>query len=486
MLARNTLLNLLGLGAPLLVAIFAIPLLIAQLSINRFGVLALIWMVIGYLSLFDLGLGRALTQQLSELLGRENPLDADNLVWTALALMLALGIVGAILIVALTHWTVGSVLRIPKELQSETARAFYVMAISLPFVITTTGLRGILESFGRFGIINAIRLPMGIVTFLGPLAVTYIENDLAYIAGILVITRILAWALHLYCCFQAMPLMRDGVRISREHAKLLLVSGGWMTVSNVISPLMGYLDRIFLGMTGSLAAVTYYVTPNELVTKLGIVPGAITATLFPQFAAKHLLLGQEMMDLLFRCSRYLFLVLFPVLFFVVLFAHELLTLWLGESFANKSFRALQYLMVGMTVNCFAQLPFTLIQASGRSSVTAKIHLAELVPYAIMLWGAAYFEGINGVALVWALRAVIDTLLMYRYTVPIPRPWALQDKHVALLLLLVLSGLTAAFMITDAIGKVFLLFGGGGSILFYFWRNVLEPSEKRIILRPFVK
>jgi O-antigen/teichoic acid export membrane protein len=62
LLARNVVWNLIGGGAPMLVAVFCIPILAKGLGTDRFGVLALAWALIGYTSLFDLGLGRALTQ----------------------------------------------------------------------------------------------------------------------------------------------------------------------------------------------------------------------------------------------------------------------------------------------------------------------------------------------------------------------------------------------------------------------------------------
>ena len=59
------------------VAIFSIPILIRDLGTDRFGVLALAWAIVGYASLFDLGLGRALTQLVAQKLGadpaRRNP-----------------------------------------------------------------------------------------------------------------------------------------------------------------------------------------------------------------------------------------------------------------------------------------------------------------------------------------------------------------------------------------------------------------------------
>ncbi|MEW5961224.1 MAG: oligosaccharide flippase family protein, partial [Chloroflexota bacterium] len=104
LLARNTLYNLIGQGAPMLVALFAIPLLINGLGTERFGVLTLAWMVIGYFSLFDLGLGRALTKMVAEKLGAGREQEIPALVWTALFLMVLLGLVGTLVVSLLSPW----------------------------------------------------------------------------------------------------------------------------------------------------------------------------------------------------------------------------------------------------------------------------------------------------------------------------------------------------------------------------------------------
>ncbi len=41
-----------------------------------------------------------------------------------------------------------------------------------------------------------------------------------------------------------------------------------MTVSNVISPLMFYVDRLVIGAMVSVVAVAYYATPFEVVSRL--------------------------------------------------------------------------------------------------------------------------------------------------------------------------------------------------------------------------
>ncbi|NJS13252.1 MAG: hypothetical protein HC788_00115 [Sphingopyxis sp.] len=89
---RNTFYNLLGLGLPLLVALFAIPVLIDSLGSANFGILTIIWAVVSYFGLFDLGLGRAVTQQIAATMAADQGARIGGIVGTASLLMLGLGI----------------------------------------------------------------------------------------------------------------------------------------------------------------------------------------------------------------------------------------------------------------------------------------------------------------------------------------------------------------------------------------------------------
>src|SRR5439155_14376215 len=102
LLARNTIWNLVGNGAPMAVAVFCIPILIRGLGTERFGVLTLAWALIGYASLFDLGLGRALTQLVAQKLGTGDEREVPQVVWTSLLLMLALGVAAAAAIIGIS------------------------------------------------------------------------------------------------------------------------------------------------------------------------------------------------------------------------------------------------------------------------------------------------------------------------------------------------------------------------------------------------
>src|SRR5258708_16077863 len=137
LLARNVIWNLIGNGAPMLVAVFCIPLLIRGLGKDRFGVLALAWALIGYASLFDLGLGRALTQLVAKKLGAGEEREIPSLAWTSLLLMLLLGLAGAAIVALASPWLADRGLNVPAALQGETLQSFRLLGLSMPFVITT-------------------------------------------------------------------------------------------------------------------------------------------------------------------------------------------------------------------------------------------------------------------------------------------------------------------------------------------------------------
>src|SRR5258708_24833208 len=94
-LIRSTLWNFIGQAIPLFIAIRAFPVLVAKLGIERFGVLTLVWVAIGYFSLFDLGLGRAMTQMIASNLGQRAEIALAGVIKTGLTLMGVISLAGA-------------------------------------------------------------------------------------------------------------------------------------------------------------------------------------------------------------------------------------------------------------------------------------------------------------------------------------------------------------------------------------------------------
>jgi O-antigen/teichoic acid export membrane protein len=326
--------------------------------------------------------------------------------------MAALGILGAIVLALLSPILVHNLLKTPVAIQAETTRAFYLLSLSVPCVISTTGFRGVLEARQKFGIITAVRIPLGVATFAAPLLVLPWSNALPAVVGILVVARAVFLIVYVFLVLRDMPLLMHRFEIDVRLLPMLFSFGAWMTVSNIVSPIMSYLDRFLIGMILSLTAVAYYATPFEAVTKLLILPMALVGVLFPAFSTALVSDKEHAGRLFLRAVKYVVLVLLPLTAIVVLFAQNGLTLWLGAAFAGHSTRVLQWLAIGVFANGLALLPFALVQGAGRADITGKLHLLELPFYLAAVWYLTNHFGIEGTAIAWTGRVIIDSALLF--------------------------------------------------------------------------
>lgn len=479
LLARNTIWNLIGNGAPMLVALFSIPVLIKGLGTDRFGMLTLVWALIGYATLFDLGLGRALTQLAASRLGSGDEQEVPPLVWTSLLLMMLLGIVGAVVVELVSPWLVRRVLHVPSMLEHETVHSLYLLGLSIPVVISTAGLRGLLEAHQRFGLTSALRIPMGVFSFAGPLLVLPFSKSLFPVVAVLVAGRVIAWCAHLLLCLRVAPALRLGVVWQRAAVHPLLRFGGWMTVSNLVGPLMVTIDRFLIGSLLSVSAVAYYATPYEVITKLWLIPSALLGVMFPAFSTSFVQDRNRMARLFARSVKYLLVILFPMVLLVVVLAQDGLKLWLGAEFAQRSARVLQWLAVGVFINSLAHVPFGMVQGVGRPDLTAKLHLVEVPAYLAALWWLTKTHGIEGAAITWTARAGVDALALFvlaRRFLPVRVPFSSQT---ILMAVLALASLGLATVLQGLVLKgVFLLL----TILSFSlcaWFLVLSPEERKL-------
>jgi O-antigen/teichoic acid export membrane protein len=471
MVARNAVLNLVGHAAPLLAALFLVPPLISRLGGERFGFLALAWALVGYFSLFDLGLGRALSRLVAERQGTPAAAELPQLSRTALSLTIGLGAAAGVILFAAAGPVAERLLELPEALQADGKIALRVLAVALPMVTLTSALRGILEAGQRFGWVNAIRIPLGILTFAAPLAATAWSESLVALAVALAAARLAALVAHGLVCARLFPQLAKPGWPRLPAAREMLGYGAWLTVSNVVGPLMVYIDRFVIAGMLAISWVAYYSAPYEVVTRLWLVPAALTGVLFPVMAAA----SPELLARLYRTGvKAVLIAVFPIALVAILFAPEWLDAWLGGEFAARGVRVAHLLCFGAAVNCLAYLPFTLLQARGHADLAAKCHLVELPVYLVVLWNGIRGWGIEGAAFAWALRCLADAAALFVLARHAQPRFTAGQLAIMALSAAALVAAMASFSLAEKVvylPAVLVLFGAAA------WLLLLDESER---------
>lgn len=410
-LATNTVWNVSGQILPLLVGIAVIPLLIHKLGMDRYGFITLVWVLIGYAGLFDFGISRAMTRIVAHRLARNDDAGALHIANVSTNYLLMFGLVLGGGMAGFSELLVERYLNIPQALHTEALHAMWLLSASIPVVMLSTGYRGCLEAYQKFGLINLIRVVLGVATYLGPLGVLIFSDRLEYVVAFVVFMRLVSNYAHAevcrrHCGFVFRPAWPDALA-----SKELFSLGGWISVSNMVGPLLTYLDRLILGGLVVMQMVAYYATPYDLVSKMLIIPFALTATLFP--VASGLKPGSEAVRALYLgMVRVLFVIMFPVVFTVIALAEPGLHLWLGADFARHGAQVMQVLALGILFNTLAQAPATMIQATGHPKWMAILHVIELPLFVLALWLLTREYGILGTAIASASRFFLDAVALF--------------------------------------------------------------------------
>ena len=490
LLARNTLLNFIGQAVPLLVGVITIPFIIRGLGTERFGLLSLAWMVLGYFTIFDLGLGQATIKFVAEALGKGEEGEISRLVWTAVTIQVLFGFLGALVLVGITPLLVEHILNIPLELVREAKVTFYLLALFIPVILVFGSFSGVLQATQRFDLVNAVKIPSSALTFLLPLFGLFLGFHLPGIVALILVARFVALLALVTLDLRIFPGLR---KFSPQFVlfRILFSYGGWVTASSIVGPVLVYLDRFLIASLLSMAAVAYYTAPYEVVIRLGIIPASLTITLFPTFSALEGIGDRQKLGMLFaRSVKYVLLAVVPIILIIELFAKEILQIWLGSDFALYSTIVLQALALGIAINCLAYVPYALLQGIGRPDLTAKFHLLELPLHIAIMWVLVSQWGIAGAAVAWTIRVALDALLLFVAAFKVCRfsLYLLASNGLMLtsLALVLLTGI--AYGLRNLAGTLplfaqFILFVALFSLFSWVvWKKLLDTSDRRAILK----
>ncbi len=484
---RNTVLNLAGQVIPLLVGIATMPYVIRHLGPDRFGILSLAWVIVGYFALLDLGIGPATTKFVAGLLGKGGIEKLPALVWTALVTQSSLGLVAGVLLAVAVPTLVERLLRIPPGLHTEARWVFLILTVSLPIGFATGSLGGVLAASQRFDLLNAISIPSSFLNYLLPVAALALGFGLPSIVLFLVIARLAVLAILFLLCSRLYPALRRRFAFNRALLRPLLGFGGWVTISGAVSPILNYFDRFLIGAFVSIAAVGFYTPPCIIATKLWILPTSLGATLFPAFSASASRGDHKWIsNALVRSLKYLLLLVGPAALVLIFFARPILTLWLGVEFAEQGAVVLQILPLAVLINSLALVPSNVLLAVGRPDIPAKLHLVEVPLHVGLGWFLVIKYGLPGAALAWAIRVSLDSLLLIVAACWVTRtPARLLAGRDLMRSVVTLASLAAGLAILWASGHTLLanafvtLFLAAGSLL-GSWHYVLDREEKRHI------
>ncbi len=399
-------------AAVVFLAFFTAPYIVHHLGVDLYGVLVLVGLTTSYFGLVELGLGQASIKFLAESYHRNDRAEVARVFWTSVLCYLFMGCIGAATIVGFTPLLI-RILNFPPTLTQVTTRVFLVSAIGLLITMQAGVASSVPRALERFDISSKLGAALAITQSLVSVSLLYLGFSLLGLVVGSVVIQFLGLTAYWLVIRSIDPGLGRPV-FDLPTLKRLIRFGGFVTVSQVVGPLLVHLEKFIMGGILSLSLVAYYTVPYNLVWTLTMLPSAIAVVLFPTFARLNAA-GQSgrVAEIFLRSTKFIFASLLPVAFMLAFYSSEFLRAWMGADFAAQSSIVLKILAFAVVINAVAWPAFQLLQAFGKPEVAARLHLLEVGVHVPLCFFLIVKFGLIGGAIAWGIRVLLDSILLNR-------------------------------------------------------------------------
>jgi len=482
LLIKNSILNVGGQIVPLFIAFFTIPYVVSHLGMELFGILSIVWVLIGYFTIFDCSLGTATTKYISESLSKKDKLNINKIYWTSLFLIICLGVIGVCLFCIFIPTLAVRFFIVNPKLLPEIMAVSIIASPLILFLLVKSVFIGTMQAYQRFDIVNIITISNITCSQLAPVWVLFRGKGLKEIIIWLVIIEFVFTLIWFIVSLRIIPERKFRGFLALAEFKKFSFFSFWLIIQRVMNWIQLNIHTVLIGMLISVSMIGYYAIPYSLATKIGLIGAGINPVVFPA-ASFFDGSNQEKAKRLFYASlKYTVLLYGLGCLLLFIFAKEILVLWMGIDFIKSVF-VTRLLAASMFLGGISWILSIFIQINNPRFLSL-FSIITAPCYLVVLWFLTKKFSFNGCGYAYLILCVTSTVTYIIYFIKkgyIMRPPRLNLKllvGIFCLMLILLLNLLIKYIgkmnLPIIIGNIMVL------IIGYFvvsWVFFLHEDEK---------
>lgn len=419
---KNTLSNWVGMVATTIVAILMTPYILKYIGDERYGIYQIVFSVLNYLILLELGMRGSVTRFASKYIHAGEERSLNKVMSTTFVICICVGIIVIVLCV-LFGLTAPRLFSISESYRAQSLTLFIGLGLSTALSFTSYAFSGILIGHYRYELQNIYLL----ITVAGRalFVVLFFSSGWASLTSWALAT-VLSSFIGLVYIVAAAYMVQKGLCIKIGLANIATVKELWgFGLWNMLMQLSGLLiisaNPIIIGIFLGSEAVPYYSIPFMLVTRLQSFVRGMTATLMP-YASGTLASGDKVLlrHLLYRGTYMASMLVFPVGGVLLVMCKDLFKVWLPSGY-ESSWVVYGILMIAFFGSITQTTSYYILLGGGDIRGTAMAYVgAGIAAVILSVCFMGYFHwGIIGGAIALVIPRFISTCIF--------QPWYISRQ-----------------------------------------------------------
>lgn len=399
LIMRNTGSNVLVLLVKIIITLIMTPIFVHALGNHDYGVWEVVFAVVGYMGLLDMGMKPAIIRYVAKYNAEGDRVLLDELYSTAFLFMLA---VGCLMLLVFSVWALywPELLSADGGSHQRYALLLAIIAIELLFAFPGYVAESFFQGFQKYSLINSITIFNSILGAI--LLYNYIDAfDAIVVLALVNAAGITAKYLTYFCLLATKKHGR--FRLSFQACNMAMMKR--LFAFGIKSFIQGVAHRIEAGSAPLIismfmgpAYVIFYAIPASLARYLQTLGWTITQVFLPIFSelcGKNDTVATREIYLLY--SRYIVAALLPLAVLAFFLGGDFISLWVGEEYVQGS-------MVLQVMVIYYMLPFInpfssrYLMAVNKHGLLAKVYPVVAVANLIVSIILINSIGVEGVAI----------------------------------------------------------------------------------------
>jgi O-antigen/teichoic acid export membrane protein len=398
----NTVATIVSVLIPGLLGLWSLKPLLELLGAETFTLLSFFWVYTSHLGFFDLGISRNLGIELPKLPNVEK----SKLVNESVRKGLAYSVLG-ILVVALLLFVIPIF-----NPQFSVVSQFRVLAVLLawvPLAVIQMIMRGVFEASESFISAAVFRAYNQSVLFLVPWVMAYWGyHDIFQMVVVITVARVLSllpafyWLMSQFSLAVTKKIEDQEVVIHRNNQ--------WITLSNLSGIVNGSLDRFVLLSVLGAQAIGAYVFAQDFGIRILVLSSSFALVLLPFFSRNQSKLQNHIWV---KRGSGLILLSHIALGLILFFGQShLIHGFTNMPLAQDVIDFFWIFLLGITANGIGHILLSALHSHWELKRPALWHVISAVLYIPLLYWVVQVFGLSGAALLWSVRSVVDTVVLY--------------------------------------------------------------------------